>query len=183
MFKTVTISVILVILLIVTVAACLIVRKYINNNILGGKGTADKSKYGIYQSNNVLKFADLIGKTAAETGIDEKFIQSSLGYLKIVFDGKLFDYDAYGSVYFSYTTDDTVSHVHTVYIHSKDIEYDECRTKLAEVYGNVRDENEEPFVEVNGGAVTRCFFDGEGFEVMLSKASEQDYVAVTINEK
>lgn len=183
-----TLAVIIFVVMIILCAVILIVfRQYMKNNIMGGTETVNTDHDHLtYYTDNVLELSDFLGKTFKETGLDEKYVRGDIDSLNVAFDGKLFDKAAYGTFYFSYdhTDNDAKSTVKTIYIHTKEMDYNEAKEKLSEIYGEAKDEFEEPYVEVNGGAVMRCFFNAEGYTVKLASASEYDYIDIilSINE-
>ena len=186
LFLNTRLAVIIFFIMLILCAAILIVfKQYMNNNIAGSAGMINPEADGnAYYVQNVLDLSAWLGKTAAETGIDEKYIKGDYDSLNVAFNGMLFDKNAYGTFYFSYdhTDPDALSTVNDIYIHTKEMDYEEAKAKLTEVYGSCYDEFEEPYVEVNGGAVTRCYFNGEGFTIKLASASERDYIDVIISK-
>lgn len=133
--------------------------------------------------NDVAATFGFIGKSVKETGIEEKYIQLENGMLKVTFDGRLFGEAAHGTIYFeSEGTDDIVKYANAVYIYSSEYSYEEYKKRLAALFGEPESESEEPYAEVNGGAVTRCKFNIEGAYIELSKASEREESNITVKK-
>ncbi|MCR5208240.1 MAG: hypothetical protein K6C14_07190 [Eubacterium sp.] len=182
MGNTVLILIIFILLITVTLLTCLVIKTYIESNV-DRPGITAKNNSRLYNAGDVLTLGQWLGKTADETGANEKYFLEEYGSLKVSFAGKLFEKDANGSVYFSSESGEFVQHASTVYISASGLEYEECRDSLSELYGEPQNEHEEPFTEVKGGAVRRCFFyDGDN-EIMLESASEKENIDITIKKK
>ncbi|MBR1738393.1 MAG: hypothetical protein IJ736_15545, partial [Firmicutes bacterium] len=69
-----------------------------------------------------------------------------------------------------------------VWIHIKGLDYDKCRSELISLYGGPESEREEPYAEVNGGAVTWARFTDDDTIIRLSRASEREYVELDLEK-
>lgn len=162
-------------------------RKYAEDN---GEGTEELSVNGstqlggtTYEMSNLLDTIDWLGKNTAELGISEEYYQIKSGFLVIDVEGNLFNEPAKGSVYFSYIGDEESRFVETIYLDSRILIFDYCREQLIKEFGEPEHEWEEPYARVKGGAVTQCLFKKDGKTINLSKASERDYITITMSKQ
>ena len=169
--------------LLLIVALCIVIlymfNKRIKGNSLDGKAKANQNEENKYRAGNVLELIGWLNKNPDELKI-ENFTKPEGSFIKVDFDGKLLNSDAYGSVYFSNSDGGVVVKADSIFIQTKELTFEECRNRLTEFYGKPENEHEEPFTQVKGGAVQRCTFKVDGIELLVEKASEKDYVIVTI---
>ncbi len=129
---------------------------------------------------DLLGCADFLGKTAKEVGIPQSVISDGV-ISRTYADGTLFGNEDYAVLYFDDAGGEPT--VGRIWIHSGKSGFETCRTELVKLYGEPLDEGENPYVEVDGGAVVWADFTGDGVSVRLSAASERNYAEITINKK
>ncbi len=150
-----------------------------------GKGmlSVNESKDGIL-IDDILECRHYIGKTCEEVGIPGSVIRKeSYGLPQTYADGKIFGIKDYGIIYFSKDSEGNIGPAESMWIHVKGIGFEECREELRKLFGEPVSEGEEPYVEVNGGAVMWADFRDGGFEIRLSNASEREYCEISISLK
>ena len=176
-----TISVIILVLMILICLAILVIyTKYMKSSTALGKKDNEPEKEELYPAGDVLELVSWLKKSPAETGINEKYLVEKGGFLQAPFEGTLFDKPADGSVYFKEDLGEVVKKAYNIYIHSSEFGYEEIRELLIKKYGKPKEESEEPFTQVKGGAVQRCLFSKRGFKLTLEKASEKNYIVIDI---
>ncbi len=131
---------------------------------------------------DVFELKTVIGKTPEETGFDRSQLSEYVSFTILNFKGKLFESDAYGSVYFSGEERNGENEASTVYIQCKEMSFSDCRESMIALFGEPEAEGEEPYVEVNGGALSWCDFESEGLKISLTMGSEHDYFDITISK-
>ena len=142
----------------------------------------EESKNKTYEAGDVLGLTELLGKSEAELGLGKEYINDSLPSRTVEFTGQLFGAKANGSINMRSETSGGECKVHSLYIFSHELGYDDCKEKLIEKYGSFEYENEEPYVESLGGCVTTCVFKSNGKRIKLESASERDYIYISIDE-
>jgi len=174
-------TVLSVIFFIVMLILCGAILYVFNKHIKGNLNNAQTENEGVvYKTDNALEFAKWLGKNPEELKLGAGYIKDDGVFLKVNFDGRLFDKEAHGNVFFEEDGGEIIKKANTVYIHSAELTYEECRDRLAELYGKPQSESEEPYAEVKGGAVMRCYFKGEKYGIELTKTSEREYIDITI---
>lgn len=118
---------------------------------------------------------DLMGKSAKEAGIDEKYLDDTGFSIK----GKLFGAEAEGSITFDLRDhSDKILHHALIFIDEVNLSFQDCLKHLEEEYGEAFDQGEEPYVEANGGAVEWYrFYTGKG-EIHISKGEKHDFYTI-----
>ncbi|MGB4610099.1 MAG: hypothetical protein ACOX3H_04860 [Saccharofermentanales bacterium] len=133
---------------------------------------------------DLLECVEMLGKTAADIGIPSKVINDeSKYYIKTYIDGNIFGTEDYGILHFDdmgSTKDDYLAK--SIWIHVKNVGYEECKRQLSIKFGNPIEEGENPFVEVDGGAVTWALYKFQDIEIRLSSASQRDYIEIDIEK-
>lgn len=176
----------IVLLTIAAVAAAIMFNLHKKNQIMDGPDMINTNgdmyntgkEYPAYETENALELANTLGKTPEQAGIDDKYVNKNPPFHSIAFFAKLFGKNAHGTIEFSPV--DTSAHIiDTVYVNTKELSYEECREKLIEIYGEPDFENEEPYVESLGGAVTTCEFKTEKYTATLKSASEESFIHIT----
>ena len=133
---------------------------------------------------DLLECIDMLGKTATEIGIPREVINNEKEYyIRTYVDGKIFGTEDYGILHFDYVDDDKNNYLAKgIWIHVKKVGYDECKMRLSEKFGNPTDEGENPYVEIDGGAVTWADYRLPDIKLTLSSASQRDYVEINIEK-
>ncbi len=133
---------------------------------------------------DILECIEMLGKTAQEIGIPREVINiESKSYIRTYVDGNIFGTKDYGILHFEDMGTDKDGYLaKSIWIHIKNAGYDECKRRLSEKFGSPVDEGENPFVEVDGGAVTWAFYQFEDIEIRLSSASQRNYVEINIEK-
>lgn len=133
---------------------------------------------------DLLECVEMLGKTAAEIGIPSEVINDeSKYYIKTYIDGNIFGTEDYGILHFDdmgSTKDDYLAK--SIWIHVKNVGYGECKRQLSIKFGNPIEEGENPFVEVDGGAVTWTLYKFQDIEIRLSSASQREYIEIDIDK-
>jgi hypothetical protein len=130
---------------------------------------------------DLLDSIEMLGKIASEIGIPREVIDTeSKFYIHTYLDGNIFGTKDYGILHFDETADDYLAK--SIWIHVGNLGYDECKTRLSKKYGNPTEEGEEPFVEIDGGAVTWATYRFQNIELRLSAASERDFTELNIEK-
>lgn len=145
--------------------------------------TIDETKGG-FVVDDLLDSIEMLGKTASEIGIPREIINTESKYfISTYLDGHIFGTEHYGILYFDNVTDNVDDYVaKSIWIHIKKVEYDESKRQLTERFGNPTDEGENPYVEIDGGAVRWAIYQHKEIEIRLSSASERDYVEITVRK-
>ena len=125
---------------------------------------------------------DLLGKSAAKTGVNEKYFTERIGYQVLEFDTTLFGKEAYGSVYFSGEDNGSGKTVDTVYLYSSAWNFAACKEQMIKQIGGPVSEWEIPYVEVNGGAQSGAEFTNDGVQIKLLQGSERKYIEIEIRK-
>ena len=68
----------------------------------------------------------------------------------------------------------------SIWLHIKKVGYDESKKQLTERFGSPTDEGENPYVEIDGGAVRWAIYQHKEIEIRLSSASERDFVEISV---
>ncbi|NLJ70420.1 MAG: hypothetical protein GX328_03015 [Clostridiaceae bacterium] len=133
---------------------------------------------------DLLDCVEMLGKTAAEIGIPSEVINDeSKYYIKTYIDGNIFGTEDYGILHFADVGSDKNDYLaKSIWIHVKNVGYDECKRQLSKKFGDPIEEGENPYVEVDGGAVTWTFYKYQDIEVRLSSASQRDYIEIDIDK-
>lgn len=130
---------------------------------------------------DLLDSIEMLGKTASETGIPREVIDTeSKFYIHTYLDGNIFGTKDYGILHFDEMEDDYLAK--SIWIHIGNLGYDECKTQLSKKFGNSTEEGEEPFVEIDGGAVTWVIYRFQDIELRLSAASKRDFTELNIEK-
>ncbi len=133
---------------------------------------------------DILDCKDMLGMTAEEAGIPETVIDTkSFPVPKTYADGKIFGKKDYGVIYFSKNDSGEPDIVDSVWIHIKEMGFEQCREELVKLYGQPHDEGESPYVEADGGAVMWAEFRDGDTVIRLSNASERDYSELEISRR
>lgn len=134
-------------------------------------------------ADNILDCIDWIGKEPIEIGIADEAINKGETFHTFSINGQLANKSFYGKVYLKTPKGQWNDLVDTIYFHSKEFDFEDCRDMLVRSLGLPYDEGEEPYVEINGGAVLWCDFITEyGVRLRVSKASNYDYLDITISK-
>lgn len=142
-----------------------------------------KAEQNLYVFDNVLDSAGLLGKSVAESGIDEKYFQKEI-FFELKFGGKLFSKEAGNcSIVYNQRDDEGEYFADTVYIYSYEVGFDEAAQELTKLYGEPTGTGEEPYVETNGGALSWADFENDGLKIKLTQGSENDYISITVKLK
>jgi hypothetical protein len=142
-----------------------------------------KAEQNLYVFDNVLDSAGLLGKSVAESGIDEKYFQKEI-FFELKFGGKLFSKEAGNcSIVYNQRDDEGEYFADTVYIYSYEVGFDEAAQELTKLYGEPTGTGEEPYVEANGGALSWADFENDGLKIKLNQGSENDYISITVKLK
>ncbi len=133
---------------------------------------------------DILDCIDMLGKTAAEIGIPIGVINTESKYLtKTYIDGNVFGTKDYGVLYFDVVSNGKDDYLaESMWIHIKNISYNECKRQLSERFGNPISEGDNPYVEIDGGAVTWAYYQHPDVKIRLSSASKRDYVEIHIEK-
>ncbi len=133
---------------------------------------------------NILDCKNMLGMTAKEAGIPETVIDTkSFPFPKTYADGKIFGMKDYGVIYFSKDDSGEPDKVDSIWIHVKEMGFEQCMEELERLYGQPLDEGETPYVEADGGAVIWAKFQNGDVILKLSDASERDYSEIEIVQK
>lgn len=152
-----------------------------------GNGTSmmkmTDSKDGVLMD-DLLESIDMLGKTATAIGIPVEAINSESALLnKTYIEGTIFETADYGVVYFDKLGPGREDYLVTdIWLHIKNVDYDECKRLLSETFGDPIEEGESPYVAVEGGAVKWAIYRLEDIDIRLSSASERDYTEITIEK-
>ena len=176
--------IVLAVLAVLGTVSWLILRQHTRNTIMDGPGMINENAdAAVYHTDNLIAVTDWLGKTTKEAGIDDSYIQEDKGDISIELEGLLFGEVAHGSAHFLYSySGDEVRKIDTVYLYSHALTYDACKEQLTALYGEAEYESENPYVESLGGAVTTCRFVTDNYQILLSVASEHDYISLTVSE-
>ena len=133
---------------------------------------------------DILDCIDMLGKTAAEIGIPIGVINTESKYFtKTYIDGNIFGTKDYGVLYFDVVSNGKDDYLaESMWIHIKNISYNECKRQLSERFGNPISEGDNPYVEIDGGAVTWAYYQHPDVKIRLSSASKRDYVEIHIEK-
>ena len=133
---------------------------------------------------DLLDCVEMLGKTAAEIGIPSEVINDeSKYYIKTYLDGNIFGTEDYGILHFDERGSAKSDYLaKSIWIHVKNVGYDECKIQLSNKFGDPIDEGDNPYVEVDGGAVTWTFYKFQDIEIRLSSASQRDYIEIDIEK-
>ena len=133
---------------------------------------------------DILECVEMLGKTAAEIGIPSEVINDeSKYYIKTYLDGNIFGTEDYGILHFDERGSAKSDYLaKSIWIHVKNVGYDECKIQLSNKFGDPIDEGDNPYVEVDGGAVTWTFYKFQDIEIRLSSASQRDYIEIDIEK-
>lgn len=144
------------------------------------KALAGDLRNRYYPLEDLLATADWLGKTREETGIPAECMEEHI-YLKAGVIGNLFGQDAYGSVYFTDPKESEERRVEKIHLYTGKLTFPAMKEYLKAVYEEPVSDGEEPYVEVNGGAIQFAVFEAEtGYRVRLTKGSIRSYVELTI---
>lgn len=136
-----------------------------------------------YRFADALDTAQLLGKSAEETGVNEKYFTERIGYCVLEFDTTLFGKEAYGSVYFSGEDKGRGKTVDTVYLYSSEWDFASCKEQFIKHVGGPVSEWEIPFAAVNGGAQSGAAFERDGLQIKLLQGSERKYIEIELRTK
>ena len=130
---------------------------------------------------DLLDSIEMLGKTASQIGIPRVIINTKSEYsISAYLDGHIFGTEDYGILYFDDVTDNVDDYVaKSIWLHIKKVGYDESKKQLTERFGSPTDEGENPYVEIDGGAVRWAIYQHKEIEIRLSSASERDFVEIS----
>lgn len=133
---------------------------------------------------DLLDCIDMLGKTATEIGIPIEVINTESKYFtKTYIDGNIFGTKDYGVLYFDVVSNGKDDYLaESMWIHIKNAGYNECKRQLSERFGNPISEGDNPYVEIDGGAVTWAYYQHPNVRIRLSSASKRDYVEIQIEK-
>ena len=124
--------------------------------------------------------AALLGKTAAQSGVNEKYFTERVGNQVLAFDTALCGQPARGIVYFG---DGGAEPASVVYLSGQALDFEQYKAALSERFGQPEYEGEEPFARANGGAVRYAVYKTDTLKLRLSAASERDYTELRLQAK
>lgn len=124
---------------------------------------------------DILDCIDMLGKTAAEIGIPIEVINTESKYFtKTYIDGNIFGTKDYGVLYFGVVSNGKDDYLaESMWIHIKNVGYNECKSQLSKKFGNPISEGDNPYVEIDGGAVTWAYYQHPDVRIRLSSASKE----------
>jgi len=133
---------------------------------------------------DLLESIEMLGKTATEIGIPREVINTEKSYyIKTYIDGYIFGTKDYGILQFDEMGDDKDDYLaKSIWIHVKKVGYDECKRQLSDKFGNPIKEGDNPYVEIDGGAVTWASYQFQDITIRLSSASQRDYIEIKIEK-
>lgn len=139
---------------------------------------------GGFVVDDLLDSIEMLGKTASEIGIPREIIDTKSKYLISTYlDGHIFGTEDYGILFFYDVTENVDDYVaKNIWIRIKKVGYDECKKQLTKRFGSPTDEGENPFVEIEGGAVRWAIYRLKEIEIRLSSASQRDFVEIDVRK-
>lgn len=154
-----------------------------DNVVISNTNTTSEASNTGFIVGELLDTYELLGKSASEIGIPAELIEKRRAYL----DGTFLGTTDYAIIHMDEKMPVESSIAESIWIHVGKVSYDDCRLALIERFGKPLNEGEEPYVEVNGGAVTWCSFETENISIELREGSargyrEIDYVLKTVSE-
>ena len=134
---------------------------------------------------DLLECIEMLGQTSTEIGIPREVINTEIkAYIRTYVDGNIFGTKDYGILHFNEIGNDKDDYLaESIWIHVKHVGYDECKKRLSEKFGNPTGEGENPFVEVDGGAVKWTIYRFQDIEIRLSSASQRNYIEINIEKR
>ena len=132
-----------------------------------------------FQVDDLLETFDWPGSTPEQLDIDEKYTDS----LSIGIKGSLFNAPAEGTAFFD-PTDIMRRIIHEIilYVYTDDLSFADCLKHLKDNYGKAYLSGEEPYVEVNGGAVDwHRFYTGKGV-IRIFKGQKNNFYTLSYVE-
>ena len=171
------------VILIILLAACASGGGNAESSAQSGQSQAASSGEGdtnmipeILKMDNILDAMDLVGKTCEEAGIDEKYYSADE---TVYVEGNLFSAEADGYL-IAHRDYKTGQHpMNNLNINVDEMHFMDLSRELTLIWGPAYASGEEPYVEVNGGAVRwERFYTGSGM-LVLSQGSNNSYCTLT----
>lgn len=134
---------------------------------------------------DLLECIDMLGKTATEIGIAREAIDTEHSfYIATYFDGNIFGVKGYADLLFDDVSDSNDDYLaKQLLIFTKEINYDECKIRLAEKFGDPLGETSIPYAQVNYGALKWTDYRFKDIAIELSTASELKHIQIQIEKK
>ncbi len=130
---------------------------------------------------DLMDCADMIGKTVDEAGIPDNVIVKVVGSTEKTYaDGMIFGSKDYAIIWIDSNYGNGPETVSNIWIHCKEVPYDNCLKGLSGLYGEPVFAGENPYVEADGGAVEFTEYETDRLKIRLSAASERDYAEIEI---
>lgn len=169
-------AVILVVLVLAVAAVCL----YINREhfIKDGPGMVNDAK--TLNKDDILGFADCLGKTPEECGMTNDDYSKDNDYVTLGVEGKFNDAEADGIIHFSKADDKNLFIADDIVLSVYDTEYDSAKEYLISLFGEPSEDSEGNSEQSGGGSLTKCIFLSGGKAYRLTKESNNDYLAIDI---
>lgn len=146
----------------------------VNTEIPGSKPTSEENNAGFIVG-ELLDTYEFLGKSTSEIGIPTELLQKRYSEYTAYLDGTILGTTDYAIIHTNEEASAESSVAESIWIHVGKVSYDDCRLALIERFGEPLDEGEEPYVEINGGAVTWCSFETENITIRLQKGSAKEY--------
>ncbi|MDI9470111.1 MAG: hypothetical protein QM296_07890 [Bacillota bacterium] len=133
---------------------------------------------------DLLQGIDMLGKTAAESGIPKCAVSIERKYYpQTVIIGNIFGVEGSATLYFSDVRDGADDcRAKRLWILTSNLNFDECKDRLSEKFGKPLAEGEIPYAVVNHGAVTWADFRFQDLCLRLSSASEDHFIRIEIEK-
>lgn len=138
----------------------------------------NESKDGVIVG-ELLDCAEFLGQTASEIGIPKSVIKDDIVFHKTYLDGTFLGKKDYAILYFDENSEKT----DRLWIHIGESTFSECENILKERFGQETGSGEEPYAEVNGGAVLWRTYETDKLQIRLSTASQRTYAEISITQK
>lgn len=139
---------------------------------------------GSIMRDDLLECIDMLGRTVSEIGIPEAAVSIERKYYpQTEISGNLFGVKGDATLYFHDARDRGDDYLaRRLWITTRHLNFDECRKRLCETYGNPAAEGEIPYARVNHGAVKWADYRFQNVCLRLSSASETNYILIEIEK-
>ncbi len=137
-----------------------------------------------FMVDDLLECIDMLGKTATEIGLPRETVRIEMKYhprAEII--GNIFGAEGSATLHFYDVRDSEDDYVaRRLWIFTQNLNFDECRERLSEKFGNPLAEGEIPYAVVNHGAVTWADYHFQDICLRLSSASEDNFIRIEIEK-
>ncbi|MCF0135555.1 MAG: hypothetical protein HUJ69_03935 [Lachnospiraceae bacterium] len=120
-----------------------------------------------------------LGQTPGEIGIPLELIREYVSWSEAYLDGPILWTLDYGIIHFTPAQQNASPVATSIWLHVKEVPYADILAALTDSFGEPVAEGQEPYAEINGGAVFWHDFETENLRIRLSQASEREYLEIT----